>query len=107
MKRRRPRPRLPVQLELRPRTRGGKRDGAGHPRTGRNGVPHLTRPALASRYPVHVTLRARVDAPRLRTGASSVALRAALRAGREKPTFRLVHFSIQPNHPQGAHALST
>ncbi|MBI2892733.1 MAG: hypothetical protein HYY06_04225 [Deltaproteobacteria bacterium] len=63
-------PRSPVQLELRPRTHGGRREGAGRPKTGNAGVPHRSREALASRFPVHVTLRARRDAPDLRTSRS-------------------------------------
>jgi REP element-mobilizing transposase RayT len=47
---------------------------------------------------VHVTLKARPDVGRLRRGPAAVALRQALGAGCEKPSFRLCHFSIQPDH---------
>ena len=45
-------------------TRGGKRKGAGRPRTRPHpglvgpGVPHLKRPDFAARHPVHMTMRA-------------------------------------------------
>src|SRR5690349_24305010 len=44
-------------------TRGGRRKGAGRPRTRPHpglvgpGVPHLKRPDFAARHPVHVTMR--------------------------------------------------
>ena len=50
-----------LQLSLRlpkVKTWGGRRAGAGRPRkdgTRHKGMPHLTRPALAHRFPVHVT----------------------------------------------------
>jgi len=92
------RSRRPVQLELPVRTHGGRRRGAGRPRTGKAGVPHRQREALASRYPVHVTLRLRRDAPRLRGGRSARVLRSAIRAGSERLGLRVVHYSIQSNH---------
>ena len=50
-----------TQLSLKipkPKTWGGRRAGAGRPRkdgTRTKGMPHLTRPVLAHRFPVHVT----------------------------------------------------
>ena len=90
--------RRPEQLELRPRTHGGRRKGAGRPRTGNAGVPHRQREALASRFPVHVTLKLRGDAPRLRNRRSGRALEGAIRAGAERLGLRVVHYSIQSNH---------
>ena len=58
--------RQPVQLELKARTRGGRREGAGRKGVLTSGLPHLRRPALASRHPVHVTLKVRL-ARRLNT----------------------------------------
>jgi len=92
------RPRRPEQLELRPRTHGGRREGAGRPRTGKAGVPHREREALASRFPVHVTLKRHDDAPSLRSPKSARVLEAALRAGAERFGARVVHYSIQSNH---------
>ncbi len=90
--------RLPEQLELRPRTHGGKREGAGRPRTGKAGVPHRVREALASRFPVHTTLKLRDDAPRLRNPKSRHVLEAAIRICAERLGLRVVHYSIQSNH---------
>ena len=57
------------QLDLPLRRWGGKRRGAGRkPKGTRAGVSHRPRPALASRYPVHVTLRLHDEAPNLREG---------------------------------------
>jgi REP element-mobilizing transposase RayT len=74
-------------------------------------VSHATRPELASRFPVHVTLRIRAGLPSLRGLAAHVALREcfvlascsrALRAANGSSTFRLVEYSVQTNH---VHAL--
>src|SRR5262249_31679880 len=59
---------------------------------------HRTRPFLASRFPVHVTLKAVAGAPYLRRGICFRAVRSALAAGKQKPGFRLVHFTVQGNH---------
>ncbi len=95
------------QLELRyPNTWGGRRKGAGRPRsTRRRRVPHTTRPALASRFPVHVTLTVRAGLPRLRGFAVSKTLRRAFvhacgapGSRTEGRGFRICQFSIQGNH---------
>lgn len=90
--------RRPEQLELRARAHGGLRKGAGRPRTGNAGVPHRRREALASRFPVHVTLKLRDDAPRLRNRKSGRAVEGAIRAGAVRLGLRVVHYSIQSNH---------
>src|SRR4051812_5153542 len=87
-----------VQTELVFRTWGGKRDGAGRPKTGRAGVSHLRRPRLSRHHPVHVTLRAAPGLPSLRKRALRRVLFAAFGAGSERFGFRLVHFSVQSNH---------
>ena len=56
------------------------------------------RPKLSRHHPVHVTLRVRDDAPRLRRGRAWAVLRAVFRRGKDRFGFRLVHFSIQSNH---------
>ena len=82
---------------------GGKRDGAGRPRTVNTGrhrdTPHRKRPELDVRHPVHVTLRlqARFKVS-LRNGKSYRAIRAVLLIMLDQPGFRIVHFSIQNNH---------
>src|SRR5229473_601332 len=83
---------------------GGRRKGAGrkpvHPRPGliRPGVPHLRRPALKARHPLHVTLRLLKGIPSLRRSDVRRALESAFRAGRDRFGFRLIHYSIQGNH---------
>jgi putative transposase len=59
---------------------------------------HIPRPVLASRYPVHVTLKVRDDVPNLRRGHCYDALRRAMIAGKAKDGFRLVHYTVQGNH---------
>ncbi len=79
--------------------RGGYRDGAGRPpkaadeRTG-----HHPRPLLASRFPVHVTLKVRPDVASLRRGHCFRVLRDCFCRGKDRLGFRLVHFSVQSNH---------
>jgi REP element-mobilizing transposase RayT len=87
-----------VQLALPCRGRGGYRPGSGRRRSGRAGVPHRQRPVLGSRFPVHVTLRARADLPSLRLAESRRALVAAIEAARDRFGCKIVHFSIQSNH---------
>ena len=68
-----------MQLELQPRTWGGKRRGAGRKPSGRKvGVPHRVRPAHNGRNPVHVTLRASQGLPSLRAEPLFPAVRCGL-----------------------------
>jgi REP-associated tyrosine transposase len=85
----------PVQLELRPRTWGGKREGAGRPRTGKKYVPHRVRPDHDKNHPVHVTLRARLS--ELRDFPVFDAVAEAL-AKASKKFFRVCEYSVQRNH---------
>src|SRR5262245_5095066 len=93
MARRRPTPN--VQLELRPKTWGGRRDGAGRKPTGKKYVPHRRRLVHKRAHPVHVTLRARVTS--LRDFPVFDAVAAALAKG-SKPFFRACEYSVQMNH---------
>ena len=88
----------PIQLELRPRTWGGKRAGAGRKPSGRKvGVPHRTRPPHHAPHPVHVTLRAQPGLPSLRSDVLFATVRRGLsRASRGG--LRLVEFSVQRDH---------
>jgi REP element-mobilizing transposase RayT len=70
----------------------------GRPRKKDAGVSHLRRPALASRFPVHVTLRVRKGVWPLRTKECFRELRKSFAAGRERFGFRLNQFSVQGNH---------
>ena len=86
------------QLELRPRTHGGRRDGAGRkPATGRRSVPHRRRVPHDRRCPAHVTLRASSDVLSLRAGRIFNTVRDALAAA-SGPRFRVLHFSVQADH---------
>ena len=89
-----------MQLEL-PRHSGwgGRRKGAGRkPKGERALVTHGTRPALAARFPVHVTIRVLPHVWNLRSRRGFRALSAALSAGGDRPGMRICEFSIQGNH---------
>src|SRR5262249_10036878 len=81
--------------ELKFRTRGGKRRGAGC-KSSRNrpSVPHRSRPEHQKAHPVHVTLRASRRLPSLRKELVFHELRTSL--GRTaRSWFRVVHSSVQ------------
>ena len=61
-------------------------------------MPHLRREELASRHPVHVTLRVARGCWNLRSHRALRVLEAAFHAGRERFGFRLVHYSVLGNH---------
>ena len=64
-------------------------------------MPHRPRPALASRHPVHVTLRVKDHVWNLRARRCFRHVAAAFRAAtaaREKRGFRLNEYSVQGNH---------
>jgi putative transposase len=100
--------RRPAQLSLaRKAGWGGARPGAGRPRKAgpqvRPGVPHLRRPPLDARHPVHVTLKVRREVWSLRSGRSVRALKRALLDVRQREElgiaqFAVVHFAILSNH---------
>lgn len=91
--------RAPAQTTLPFRTRGGRRQGAGRPRKTANLglLPHVRRPALDPRVPMHLTLRAVRGTPNMRTERITAIVRAELRRASAKG-FRVLHFSIQTNH---------
>ena len=89
------------QLALGLKQRAGKRSGAGRPRldgSDKKGVPHLLRPELARRHPVHVTLKARAGVGYLRGQVCVNAIDKAFLAGRARFGLRLAHYSVQGNH---------
>src|SRR6202165_6066202 len=87
------------QLQLRLHRRGGKRLGAGRNAQGdRAGMPHEVRAPLASRFPVHVTLRTVDGLSGLRSRACFRAIANAFRLARSRQTIRLTEFSVQGNH---------
>src|ERR1700745_3655679 len=86
------------QGELRFRTWGGRRKGAGRARgKERPAVAHVRREVLARRFPVHVTWRMRKDVWNLRSRRCYRVIEKALREG-TKASFRVVHHSVQGNH---------
>jgi hypothetical protein len=90
--------RAPVQLELRRRSWGGRRPGAGRKPSGhRGGVPHRIRPAHHAHHPLHVTLRARDGLPSLRAESVFPALRRSLGQA-SRGGLRLLQFSVQRDH---------
>jgi REP element-mobilizing transposase RayT len=92
--------RRPVQLSLPKHAgRGGRRKGAGRkPRGDRALITHMARPALAARFPVHVTLRVLPHVWSLRSRRSFRVLRTALTRGGDRFGMRICEFSIQGNH---------
>jgi putative transposase len=101
----------PPQLGLplaRPPTRwGGAREGSGRPaaKRGRK-VAHVARPFHEAREPVHVTMRVRRGIHLRRKNLAGVVGEAIRKASTDprpaavarRRTFRVVHFSIQPDH---------
>lgn len=106
------------QLSLPLPRRGGRRKGAGRPRTRPHpgligpGVPHLARAEFPSRHPVHVTMRLQPGIGYLRAHRRAKLVQHALRVARERFGVRIIHYSVQGNHlhliveAEGAAALS-
>jgi putative transposase len=88
-----------AQLGLAFRTWGGSR-GGGRPKVKdrRVGVPHRSRESLASRHPVHVTLRVRRQIGSLRRQQPFAVLKNAYELARSRLGMRVVHFSVQHDH---------
>jgi putative transposase len=88
------------QLSLALPARGGKRRGAGRKAVGgKAGVSHKRRPALAARFPVHVTLSVKAEVWNLRSRRSFRRIAAAFRGVRKsRRTFRLAEYAILGNH---------
>jgi len=79
--------------------RGGKRPGAGRKPNGpKPMVSHAARPPLTPRHPVLVTTRLCPGLPSLRNPGVRAVLLRAIRAGSDRPGFRIVEISIQTNH---------
>jgi hypothetical protein len=90
-------PQLSLALHDPPRW-GGHRAGAGRKPGANPGLPHLSRDPFAKTLPTHVTLRLRKDLPSLRTVKIVREIEKTFVVGRERPGFRLVHYSLQGNH---------
>ena len=88
-----------LDLNLMPRTWGGKREGAGRKKSPMRRDPqHLSRPEHVGRYPLHVVLRVREELGRLRRREVYKATHRALLRIVERVAFRVVHVSLQHNH---------
>ena len=88
-----------LALDLRPPpTHGGARPGAGRPRKREHRSPHVRRPELSSRDPLHVSLRVVREVGRLRRPDAYAAIRRAVAVCIGRTDFRIVHTSIQDNH---------
>src|SRR5215475_3539306 len=89
------------QLSLHLPRWGGKRKGAGRPRTPgrlRRRVSHLRRPKLAARFPVHVTWRTSEGVWNLRSQRSFSRLTRAFYASAVRFGYRIVHYAVMGNH---------
>src|SRR4030088_1574773 len=87
------------QLKMTFRTWGGARKGAGRkPKGAKAGVPHLVRPVLKRRFPVHVTWKMGPEVFSLRSQRCFSVLAPAVWAGADQFGFRLVHYSVMGNH---------
>ena len=95
---------MQLALGCRPPGRGGRRKRAGRKPIGRRaGVPHRARPFHDKAHPEHVTWRFVNGLPSLRrrdlAGAIGCTIRELTRShARRRTSFRVIHFSIQPNH---------
>lgn len=88
----------PMQFELKPRTWGGRRPGAGRKPSGRRvGVPHRARPLHLRRHPAHVTLRVQRVLPSLRGDRLFGVVRGGLALG-SRGGLRILEFSVQRDH---------
>jgi REP element-mobilizing transposase RayT len=90
----------PRQLELRPRTWGGRREGAGRKPLpeGKRRVSHLARERFERATPVHVTLRVAPYVSNLRSARSFRRIVRSFAAHRGRHPLRLIEFSVQGNH---------
>jgi REP element-mobilizing transposase RayT len=89
------------QIELRFRSWGGRRDGAGRrPNVaGRPRQSHLARPTFARRFPQHVTIRMLPSVWNMRSRRCFSVLQRVMWRGSSKDFgFRLVHYAVMGNH---------
>lgn len=93
--------RIPDQLTLGLRVKttwGGALRGAGQKPGANPRIAHLSRGVVRQHQPCHVTLRALVGVPNLRSISFVRAFESSLTRGCERRGFRVVHYSIQGNH---------
>jgi REP element-mobilizing transposase RayT len=87
------------ELDLRKKTHGGARAGAGRPKKLSRKVPaHRARRVVKAYKPEHVVLRVVKGVPKLRQMRAYRAMRRVLVKCLGNDAFRVCHFSIQANH---------
>jgi REP element-mobilizing transposase RayT len=86
------------QQQLRFRTRGGARKGAGRPAAGPRAIHHDNRIRVVPSQPIHITCRALPRVGNLRRDAIFAAIRAATVVVGRHDDFRIIHLSIQRTH---------
>ncbi len=86
------------QLGFRYRTWGGRRKGAGRKKEKGSGVSHQSRGPLASRWPVHVTLKLRGELPRIRNRKYAPVIRQCMIDTNAAGFVRVVHFVVLARH---------
>ncbi|CAN5154471.1 hypothetical protein BH09MYX1_BH09MYX1_30210 [soil metagenome] len=89
--------RVPVRTELRMNRHGGKREGAGRPRSSK-AMPHVARERFPPKTPLHVTLRMARHVWNLRSQRGFGCVEHALAHEAARGQLRIVHFSVQGNH---------
>jgi REP element-mobilizing transposase RayT len=89
---------LIIQQEIRFRTWGGRREGAGRKKCKDSGVSHLRREALKRRFPVHVTLRVLDHVYNLRSKRCFGPIARALSFARERFGMRISEYAVLGNH---------
>jgi REP element-mobilizing transposase RayT len=89
-----------MQAELQfPNRWGGRRKGAGRPRKkGKRNVEHRTRPPVAHRFPVHISVRLENGVRNLRKLPCLRVIERAFNAAQGRFGLRLNHFTVQTNH---------
>jgi hypothetical protein len=82
------------------RTWGGRRNGAGRPRTlpGKPELPHSTRKPIPKYVPALVTLRIDRAVPSLRNRIALGVLLEAFGAAKDRLAMRITHFGVESNH---------
>ena len=93
-------PKIMTQLEIQPRTWGGRREGAGRKRLppGKRRVSHLARERFEKPTPAHVTMRVADRVWNLRSGRAFRRIRYCFRVALGRFGLRLIEFSVQGNH---------
>ena len=86
------------QQQLRFRTRGGKRKGAGRRASGPRPIHHDERIRVVPSVPIHVTCRTLPRVGSLRRDALHAAIRTATTVVGRHDAFRIIHVSIQRTH---------